>query len=81
MGYQRLKVIFDGPPGAEPGRFVEVEREDGRSVNAGEWEDLGNGMWALCLRVIDEDVKPREDAEPTAPARSRATPLSGSAVD
>lgn len=27
-----LYVIFDGPPGAESGRFIEVEDERGRSV-------------------------------------------------
>ena len=58
MGYQRLKIVFDGPPDNLPGRFIEVEREDGRSVSAGEWEDLGDGTWALWLRVIDEDVRP-----------------------
>ncbi|KKN24629.1 hypothetical protein LCGC14_0893130 [marine sediment metagenome] len=58
MGYQRLKVVFDGPPGHESGRFLEVEREDGSSVRAGNWEDLGDGTWALWLRVIDEDVGP-----------------------
>lgn len=58
MGYQRLRVIFDGPPGPVAGRFVEVEREDGRSVDAGAWEDMGNGIWALWLNVIDEDVRP-----------------------
>ena len=33
-----LYIIFDGPPGPEAGRFVEVETAGGRSVNAGEWE-------------------------------------------
>ena len=58
MGYQRLRVVFDGPPGPEAGRFVEVEREDGSGVDAGEWKDIGGGMWALYLNVIDEDVRP-----------------------
>lgn len=31
-----LDVLFDGPPGAKSGRFVECEI-NGRSVNAGEW--------------------------------------------
>ena len=56
MGYRRLKVVFDGPPGPKPGRFIEVEKEDGSSVNAGEWKELEDGRWALWLRVIDEDV-------------------------
>jgi hypothetical protein len=31
-----LDILFDGPPGAKSGRFVEAEI-NGRSVNAGEW--------------------------------------------
>lgn len=32
-----LDIVFDGPPGHESGRFVEVENERGKSVHAGEW--------------------------------------------
>ena len=32
-----LWILFDGPPGPEAGRFVEVENEQGASVRAGEW--------------------------------------------
>lgn len=42
-------VVFDGPPSAESGRFVEVEDEQGRSFNAGEWIDRGDGTWALRI--------------------------------
>lgn len=42
-------VVFDGPPSRESGRFVEVEDEAGRSFNAGEWIDRGNGLWALRI--------------------------------
>lgn len=28
-----VDIVFDGPPGPESGRFVEVENEHGRSVN------------------------------------------------
>ena len=44
-----LDIVFDGPPSHESGRFVEVEAPDGRSVNAGEWIDRGNGLWALRI--------------------------------
>jgi hypothetical protein len=44
-----LDVVFDGPPSHESGRFVEVEDPDGKSVNAGQWIDRGDGMWALRL--------------------------------
>lgn len=57
MGYQKLAVVFDGPPGPETGRFVEIEREDGSSVKAGRWEErTEDGLWVLHLRVIDEDI-------------------------
>lgn len=44
-----LRIIFDGPPGPEGGRFVEVETKDGRSVNAGMWRQRQDGMWELEL--------------------------------
>lgn len=34
-----LHIVFDGPPGHESGRFVEVEDDTGSSVNAGTWAD------------------------------------------
>jgi energy-coupling factor transporter ATP-binding protein EcfA2 len=44
-----IDVVFDGPPGHESGRFVEVEDESGASVSVGEWVDRGNGLWALRI--------------------------------
>lgn len=44
-----LDIVFDGPPGHTAGRFVEVEDANGKSVNAGEWIDRGDGMWALRI--------------------------------
>ena len=43
-----LNVIFDGPPGPEAGRFVEVEDLHGNSVTFGTWqEDQRTGLWRL----------------------------------
>jgi len=42
-----LYVIFDGPPSHESGRFVEVETADGKSVNAGTWENHSGKYWRL----------------------------------
>lgn len=42
-----LYVIFDGPPSAESGRFVELEDEHGQGVSAGQWKERGDGLWAL----------------------------------
>ena len=52
-----IDVVFDGPPGPESGRFVECEDETGRSINAGEWIDRGNGLWALRIKPPSVEVK------------------------
>lgn len=44
-----IDVVFDGPPGPEAGRFVEVEDLSGKSVGVGQWIDRGNGLWALRI--------------------------------
>lgn len=44
-----LDVVFDGPPSHDSGRFVEVEDPQGKSVNAGEWIDRKDGLWALRI--------------------------------
>jgi hypothetical protein len=46
-----IDIVFDGPPGPNPGRFVEVENESGESICAGEWIDRGDGMWVLRVQV------------------------------
>ena len=46
-----INIIFDGPPGPEAGRFVEVETDDGKSLNAGEWSQRTDGLWSL--RVME----------------------------
>ena len=43
-----IDIVFDGPPSHESGRFVEVER-NGRSVSAGEWIEMPDGLWALRI--------------------------------
>jgi hypothetical protein len=43
-----IDIVFDGPPGPEAGRFVEVER-DGRSTCIGEWIERPDGCWALRI--------------------------------
>lgn len=43
-----LDILFDGPPGPNPGRFVEVEI-GGRSVRIGTWISGPGESWALRL--------------------------------
>ena len=47
--YETLHVVFDGPPGPQSGRFIEVETPDGRGVNAGEWHEREDGYWELRI--------------------------------
>jgi hypothetical protein len=66
---EALFVVFDGPPGPEAGRFVELETPDRRSVGASagaEWaEDTDRGgLW--LLGPFDQrirEVKPYLPAE------------------
>jgi len=44
-----LDVVFDGPPGPQSGRFIEVETNTGRSVSFGEWVKREDGYWALRI--------------------------------
>ncbi len=42
--------IFDGPPGPEAPRFIEVEDAEGNSISVGDWVELEDrGYWALKL--------------------------------
>lgn len=51
-----LDVVFDGPPGPESGRFVEVEDEQGSGVNAGKWIQRDTGLWALRISRIAPEL-------------------------
>lgn len=58
-----INIIFDGPPNHESGRFVEVETDDGESINVGEWIEREDGLWALRITTL-----PKDDSRPTAPS-------------
>lgn len=54
-----VDIVFDGPPGPEAGRFVEVEDTESRkSVNFGEWIERDDGYWVLRVTVHDEQQQP-----------------------
>lgn len=44
-----VDIVFDGPPGPTPGRFVEVENSRRESINYGEWVRRDDGYWVLRL--------------------------------
>lgn len=60
-----LRIVFDGPPGPESGRFVEVENAQGASVNAGEWVERPNGWWELRIQQVTPvaGYQPQSDAK------------------
>lgn len=58
---QAINIIFDGPPSHESGRFVEVETDDGGSINAGKWIERTDGLWAL--RITELPVQPNQEPD------------------
>jgi hypothetical protein len=51
-----LNIVFQPMPDASNLVFVEVETEDGRSVDVGEWASRGR-FDVLRLRVPAEDIR------------------------
>jgi len=56
-------VVFDGPPGHESGRFIDVENARGQSVNAGEWSQRDDRMWQLHICISREMSKLQAENE------------------
>lgn len=49
---QTIDIVFDGPPGHQAGRFVEVENQQGASIRVGEWVHRPDGYWVLRLEAM-----------------------------
>jgi len=49
---QIIDIVFDGPPGPEAGRFVEVEDGNGNSIRAGTWIQRPDRYWVLRLNRL-----------------------------
>jgi len=47
-----IQIVFDGPPNAVMGRFVEGETLDGKSINVGEWKVREDGLWVLTVSAV-----------------------------
>ena len=41
-----IRILFDGPPSHDSGRFVEVEDATGKSISVGTWKQEGR-YWVL----------------------------------
>jgi hypothetical protein len=50
-----IDIVFDGPPSAQSGRFVEVEDDTRASIRFGEWAHRDDGFWVL--RFTPANVK------------------------
>ena len=53
-----VDIVFDGPPGPEGNRFIEVEDSNGKSIAFGEWIERKDGRWVLRITAADLQ-KPR----------------------
>jgi hypothetical protein len=57
----KIDIVFDGPPEAVSGRFVEVEDAHGHGLDRGEWVEREDGLWALRMddpeRLLDENER------------------------
>ena len=43
---EKIRIVFDGPPSHESGRFIEVENEHGEGMSLGGWKQEGE-LWYL----------------------------------
>jgi hypothetical protein len=51
----KIQIVFDGPPGHDGGRFVEVE-QGGESLVFGDWIQRDDGYWVLELPFSVSDM-------------------------
>ena len=58
-----VDIVFDGPPGPESGRFVEVESPPGKSIKFGEWLQRDDGYWVLRINALNPPSRDREALE------------------
>lgn len=56
---QPINVVFDGEPGPDGLRFIDVETDDGRSIRVGELAERADGRWVL--RITELPPAPTED--------------------
>jgi hypothetical protein len=48
---REIHLICDRPPGRDMPTLIEVEDEQGRSIDAGEWRERPDGYWELVLHA------------------------------
>jgi hypothetical protein len=78
-GQEALFVVFDGPPGPEAGRFVDVETADGANPAGGsglDWQHRADGYWTLGpisarIREVEIDLPAAEGRDYQWPQPAR----------
>lgn len=48
---KELRIVCSGPPGPYSPVFLEIEDENGKSRNVGEWREREDGLWELVVIV------------------------------
>lgn len=76
-----VDVVFDGPPDAKSGRFVEVEDSKKRSVKIGRWIQRNNGQWALRIPLSVEAPAPTAEQIVAEAMVNAGAPLMHSRVE
>src|SRR5712671_1104000 len=66
MMMEYIDIVFDGPPGPESGRFVEVENAAAESIKCGEWRP--RARWLLG---DSHSKQGHSNAPPKSQAQSR----------
>lgn len=71
MGMTHIDIVFDAPPRAVAGRFVEVEDSAGNGIKLGEWVERSDGYWAL--RIPTPQTSTTDDERGALPIAPRET--------
>lgn len=56
IGPRDIDIVFDGPPGNESGRFIEVESPPGVGISFGTWLQREDGYWVLRFTVPNDGL-------------------------
>jgi hypothetical protein len=48
---KELRIVCSAPPSHIYPRFIEVEDENGKSRDVGEWRERKDGLWELVVIV------------------------------
>lgn len=52
-----IDIVFDGPPGPQGPRFVEVEDAQGNSISVGRWIQRPDGYWVLRVSGVSQALE------------------------